>query len=67
MGSSGQNRHSELNDQFGFSSFHPGGCHFAMADASVQFLSEDIDQDVLDELASRNDEGVSYKPASVIR
>jgi hypothetical protein len=67
MGASGQNRHSELNDQFGFSSFHPGGCHFAMADASVQFLSEDIDQDVLDELASRNDEGIPYKPASVVR
>ncbi len=25
---------------YGFHSFHPGGCHFLMADASVQFLTE---------------------------
>ncbi|WP_164102287.1 DUF1559 domain-containing protein [Candidatus Laterigemmans baculatus] len=25
-----------------FHSFHPGGCHFLMADASVQFLSESV-------------------------
>ncbi len=30
-------------DVRGFRSYHPGGVHFAMADASVQFLSEGID------------------------
>ena len=37
----------------GFSSFHPGGCHFAMCDGSVQFLSQDIAQDVLAALTTR--------------
>jgi prepilin-type processing-associated H-X9-DG protein len=37
----------------GFSSFHPGGCHFAMADGSVQFVSQDIAQDVLSALTTR--------------
>jgi prepilin-type processing-associated H-X9-DG protein len=67
MGVSGQNRHQELTDQFGFSSFHPGGAHFARADGSVHFLNEDIDQDVLEEMASRNDEGVPYRAPSVVR
>ncbi len=30
-------------DVMSFRSEHPGGAHFAMADASVQFVSEDID------------------------
>lgn len=38
----------------GFASHHPGGCHFAMADASVQFLNEDIAQAVLRSLTTRN-------------
>lgn len=37
----------------GFSSFHPGGCHFVMADGSAQFLSENIAQDVLTNLTTR--------------
>ena len=37
----------------GFSSFHPGGCHFTMVDASVQYLNEDISRDVLDALTTR--------------
>jgi hypothetical protein len=67
MGASGQNRHEELTDQFGFSSFHPGGAHFALGDASVQFLNEDIDQTVLDEMASRNDEGKAYVAPTTVR
>jgi prepilin-type N-terminal cleavage/methylation domain-containing protein/prepilin-type processing-associated H-X9-DG protein len=43
----------------GFSSFHPGGCHFAMTDGSVQFLSEDIAQDVLAALTTRANNDVA--------
>jgi len=39
--------------QTSFSSFHPGGCHFALADGSVQFLSENINFDLLQALATR--------------
>ena len=28
---------------YGFHAFHPGGCHFLMADASVQFVGETVD------------------------
>ena len=38
----------------GFASFHPGGCHFAMADGSVQFLSQSTSQAVLAALTTRN-------------
>ena len=41
---------------FGFASYHPGGCHFLMADGSVQFLTETVDQNVLAFLTTR-DEG----------
>jgi len=37
----------------GFSSFHPGGCHFAMADGSANFFSENIHHDVLVALTTR--------------
>src|SRR5690606_11310218 len=37
-----------------FSSFHPGGCHFAFSDGSVHFLNESIDAQVLAAMASRN-------------
>jgi prepilin-type N-terminal cleavage/methylation domain-containing protein len=48
----------------GFGSEHAGGCHFAMGDASVQFLSENIDLLVLFALASRQS-GDSIGTASV--
>ncbi len=37
----------------GFSSYHPGGCHFLRADASVHFESENMDQVVLTALTTR--------------
>ena len=38
---------------WGFSSFHPGGCHFLFGDGSTHFLSETIDQRVLRYLTTR--------------
>jgi hypothetical protein len=37
----------------GFSSYHSGGCNFAVADGSCCFLSQDTDQKVLAALATR--------------
>ena len=37
----------------GFSSFHPGGCHFAFGDGSAHFLNEEIDFRVLSALTTR--------------
>ncbi|QDS99196.1 DUF1559 domain-containing protein [Adhaeretor mobilis] len=52
------------NDQ-GFGSDHPGGCHFAMADGSVQFFNENVELRVLFSFASRQageqvGDGASY-------
>jgi len=38
-----------------FGSYHPGGCHFAMADGSVHFVSENIDLDTYRSLGNRHD------------
>jgi len=37
----------------GFSSYHPGGCHFLRADGSVKFESENMDQAILATLTTR--------------
>jgi prepilin-type N-terminal cleavage/methylation domain-containing protein/prepilin-type processing-associated H-X9-DG protein len=42
----------------GPSSYHPGGCHFAMADGSVHFILAEISYDVLAALATRDGEEV---------
>ena len=39
----------------GFSSLHPGGAHFAMADGSVHFLSQNTDLAAYQQLAQRED------------
>jgi len=48
------NRHCEYFNESGFSSFHPGGAHFAYADGSVHFLQETIDQNLLGVLTTRD-------------
>ncbi len=57
---SGWQPNTQYPDMFGqmsrvFGSFHPGGCHFAMADGSVHFLSENANLDVLQSLGVRGD------------
>jgi len=37
----------------GPSSYHPGGCHFTMADGRVPFLSEGVDAGVIEALTTR--------------
>jgi len=37
----------------GFFSYHPGGCHFQLADGSVRFISETIDAVTLASLTAR--------------
>jgi prepilin-type N-terminal cleavage/methylation domain-containing protein/prepilin-type processing-associated H-X9-DG protein len=39
----------------GFKSRHPGGCHFVLADGSVQFISENIDYHNYQRLGCRRD------------
>lgn len=51
----GGNRHQEFYTETGFSSFHPGGCHFLFTDGSVRYLIEDTNQDVLHALSTRAD------------
>jgi prepilin-type processing-associated H-X9-DG protein len=48
------NRHCEYFNESGFSSFHPGGAHFAYADGSAHFLDEAIDQNLLGVLTTRD-------------
>jgi prepilin-type processing-associated H-X9-DG protein len=47
------NREVELREDTGFSSFHKGGCNFVFCDGHVQFLSENINQALLEALATR--------------
>lgn len=49
----GGNRHVQVYDETGFSSFHSGGCYFTFADGHVEFLGQDINQAVLQALATR--------------
>lgn len=39
-----------------FGSFHPGGCHFALADGSVRFVSENVNLNTMWLLCQRRDQ-----------
>ncbi len=41
------------HDSFGLSSYHPGGCHFLLADGSSHFIVETISQHVLESMTTR--------------
>ena len=41
----------------GYASWHPGGCHFTLADGSAHFLSQNIDQNLLRALTTRSGPG----------
>jgi len=43
----------------GVDSFHPGGANFAMADGSIHFISESIEQTTLDALTTRDGEDLT--------
>jgi len=44
-----------IHDTRGFSSYHFGGCHFALADGSVHFVRETIDLNTYRQMARRAD------------
>jgi prepilin-type N-terminal cleavage/methylation domain-containing protein len=44
-----------VHDTRGFSSYHHNGCHFSFVDASVHFISQDIDLTLYRQLARRAD------------
>ena len=44
-----------ITSRHGFNSNHPGGAHFALADGSVRFISENIDTITYGRLGGRND------------
>jgi prepilin-type N-terminal cleavage/methylation domain-containing protein/prepilin-type processing-associated H-X9-DG protein len=50
------------NNDMSFGSNHPGGCHFAMCDGSVQFVRDDILLDILRAMASRKSNEVFDSP-----
>lgn len=49
----GGGRHQELYNEVSFSSWHVGGAHFCFTDGSVQFVNDNIDQALLESLATR--------------
>ncbi len=48
----------------GFSSFHPGGCHFLMVDGSTHYISQNINRDLLVALTTRD--GAKYHSTGTV-
>lgn len=54
--------HNSFNNTSGPGSHHPGGCHLGMADGSVRFVSETVNQATLYALATRSGREVMVEP-----
>lgn len=52
------NRRDGRESNLSFGSNHPGGVNIGLADASVEFLAADTHPEVLNQLGSRNGEGL---------
>ena len=52
----GGNRHDEFHREHGYASWHPSGAHFAFADGSVQFVSDNTNTLVLWARATKADD-----------
>ncbi|HMO86983.1 MAG TPA: DUF1559 domain-containing protein [Lacipirellulaceae bacterium] len=50
------------DNDLSFSSFHPGGAHFAFADGSAQLVNENVEESVYKALASRDSGEVVNRP-----
>jgi prepilin-type N-terminal cleavage/methylation domain-containing protein len=55
----GCRRPCNYNTELGFKSAHPGGANFTLGDASVQFISEDIDMKTYQYLGDKADGEIS--------
>ncbi len=54
------------SQEVGCSSYHPGGCHFLIADGSAHYISQNIDQNLLISLSTRNGvDGTGLDPVLV--
>ncbi len=49
----GSGQYAGLANDWGFSSYHPGGCHFTIVDGSVRFVADTIDATVLAAMTTR--------------
>lgn len=50
----GGGAYENLANDHGFSSYHPGGCHFLKVDGSCDFLLETVDAAILKAMTTRN-------------
>ena len=58
----GSGKYLKTTQEVGFSSYHPGGCHFLMVDGSAQYISQNIAPNVLRCLTTRAGKGTGAPP-----